>query len=192
MMSFHLLVNFFSRSPGSTNDPNLIRTPIATTPTATSIPPLVTLASNVLPSPTNMHQTSRFSIRADVSYDTNHKVLTAALELPGVRRQDVNITLGTCLYNGVRQICISGRTVPASSMLGNIRPVRERKFGEYSRIFAVPMDTKVRFLVLSLFTYLEFTTEGHTRRFSLSFSHTLFFFLYLASVDRLIETNISA
>jgi hypothetical protein len=95
---------------------------------------------------------NKYSIRGDVTYDTVNKILIATLELPGVRKQDLNITLGTCLYNGVRQITISGTTSPRFPVDENpnayfathLRPVRERKYGEYQRVFAVPNETKVR------------------------------------------------
>ena len=70
------------------------------------------------------------------------------LELPGVKKADVRATLSTCHYNGVRQITVSGHTnpvFPMSSETGGDLTVRERKFGEFTRTFPVPVDIKVRF-----------------------------------------------
>lgn len=94
----------------------------------------------------------RFIIRTDANYDPESKVLTAMLELPGVKKADVRVTLSTCYYNGVRQITVSGHSDPVfRSMSSEGRPgadltIRERKFGEFIRTLPVPSDIKVRFL----------------------------------------------
>ena len=72
------------------------------------------------------------------------------LELPGVKKADVRVTLSTCYYNGVRQITVSGHTYPVFSMSseggsGGDMTIRERKFGEFTRTIPVPSDIKVRF-----------------------------------------------
>jgi len=84
----------------------------------------------------------RFIIRADVHYDAESKLLTAHLELPGLKKRDLSITLSTCVYNRVRQVVIAGRSKPMLPEVGYA--IRERKFGEFSRTFAVPPETKVR------------------------------------------------
>lgn len=95
-----------------------------------------------------------YVIRADVHVDPESKVFTALLELPGVRKDEVRVTLSSCLYNGVKQVSISGRTRDpfASSEggrgLGKI--VRERKYGRFIRTFAVSSDTKVRLIFESV------------------------------------------
>src|ERR1700691_4397003 len=83
----------------------------------------------------------RFIIRADVHYDTESKLLTAHLELPGLKKRDLSITLSTCVYNRVRQVVIAGRSKPTLPEVGYA--IKERKFGEFSRTFAVPPETKV-------------------------------------------------
>lgn len=91
-----------------------------------------------------------YLIRADVHVDPESKVFTALLELPGVGKDEVRVTLSSCLYNGVKQVAISGRTrdpFPSSEGgrgLGKI--VRERKYGRFIRTFAVSSDTKVRLI----------------------------------------------
>ena len=72
------------------------------------------------------------------------------LELPGVKKADVRVTLSTCYYNGVRQVTVSGYTNPVFPISSEGGPggdltVRERKFGEFTRTFPVPADIKVRF-----------------------------------------------
>jgi HSP20 family molecular chaperone IbpA len=90
----------------------------------------------------------RYIIRTDSNYDPESKVLTAMLELPGVKKADVRVTLSTCHYNGVRQITVSGHTNPVFAVspegIGADLTIRERKFGEFTRTFAVPTDIKVR------------------------------------------------
>lgn len=84
----------------------------------------------------------RFIIRADVHYDADNKLLTVQLELPGLKKRDLSITLSTCVYNRVRQVVIAGRSKPMLPETGYT--IRERKFGEFSRTFAVPPETSVR------------------------------------------------
>jgi hypothetical protein len=74
------------------------------------------------------------------------------LELPGVKKSEVRVTLSTCYYNRVKQVTVYGRTrpvFPVSAFPEGIDgppdlTVRERKFGDFSRTFAVPSETKVR------------------------------------------------
>jgi HSP20 family molecular chaperone IbpA len=71
------------------------------------------------------------------------------LELPGVKKADVRVTLSNCCYNGVRQITVCGHTrpvfpAPPAGGPGGDLTVRERKFGEFIRTFAVPPGIKVR------------------------------------------------
>jgi len=108
-----------------------------------------------------------YLIRGDVHVDPESKVFTALLELPGVRKDEVRVTLSSCLYNGVKQVAVSGRTRDpfASSEggrggLGKI--VRERKYGRFIRTFAVSSDTKVRLI-------FEFVRSRRSRFVSSSF-----------------------
>lgn len=106
-------------------------------------------------------QLPRYGIRTDAQYDPVTKVLTASMELPGMKKSDLKIALSTCIVNRVRQISVSGILRPffpqavsnsvASVMAGSQSrqvTVRERKYGEYRRTFAVPAETKVRTLPL--------------------------------------------
>ena len=105
----------------------------------------------------------RFFIRADVHYDAESKLLTAHLELPGLKKRDLSITLSTCIYNRVRQIVIAGRSKATLPEAGYA--IKERKYGEFSRTFAVPPETKVGLSVLSwVFSFTEYPDSPVGRR----------------------------
>ena len=105
----------------------------------------------------------RYLIRSDVHYDLGTKTLMAMLELPGVKKSEVRVTLSTCYYNRVKQVTVYGRTrpvFPVSAFPEGIDgppdlTVRERKFGDFSRTFAVPSETKVRSFPLRHLLHLE-------------------------------------
>lgn len=109
-----------------------------------------------------------YIIRMDTHYDPDTHLLTAVLEVPGVRREHLSVRLSTCSYNRVRQITVSGAVFPpfsdvvsplivnpAAAELGaptgassefsstNVS-VRERKYGPCQRVIPVPSDLKVR------------------------------------------------
>ncbi|KAL0063665.1 hypothetical protein AAF712_009357 [Marasmius tenuissimus] len=122
----------------------------------------------------------RYIIRSDIQYDPRTQVLTASMELPGLNKSQLNITLSTCLINRIKQVVVlahaspifppssvltSGGAAAGSSMVGgsmdgsraivssgdagggNEEPpqhyhVRERRYGEFSRTFVVPAETK--------------------------------------------------
>lgn len=112
--------------------PQHIRCFIGSSPIASAIP--------------QQERTRRFIIRTDVHYDVETKVLTAHLELPGLKQRDLSITLSTCWYNRVRQVVVAGRSKPVLPDAGYA--IRERKFGEFQRTFVVPPETKVRLSIL--------------------------------------------
>ncbi|TFY73568.1 hypothetical protein EWM64_g10444 [Hericium alpestre] len=74
--------------------------------------------------------------------------MTALLELPGVKRSDLNIILSTCKYTYVRQITVAGRTTPAFADFerdereGRAQTTRERKYGAFLRRLHVPPNTQ--------------------------------------------------
>ncbi|KAJ7748679.1 hypothetical protein B0H16DRAFT_1319721, partial [Mycena metata] len=82
----------------------------------------------------------RYTIRADTRYDPTTRVLTALLELPGMKRRDLRIKLATTPFNRVRQVTVSGTSRPPTFALTSM--LRERKYGSFSRSFAVPAETK--------------------------------------------------
>ncbi|KAJ7018563.1 hypothetical protein C8F04DRAFT_1243207 [Mycena alexandri] len=95
----------------------------------------------------------RYIIRADTHYDPGTRVLTALLELPGLKRRDVSITLATTPFNRLRQVTVRGQSRPpfllstsSSSSSSTTAPappmLRERKYGRFARAFPVPIDTQ--------------------------------------------------
>ncbi|KAG9218000.1 hypothetical protein CCMSSC00406_0010417 [Pleurotus cornucopiae] len=105
----------------------------ASSPTILAAVPPITRAR---PEPTTRH----FNIRADVQYDPDTKMLTAMLELPGSKRTDLSVRLSTCVWNRVKQVTVSGKSKPGFPE-GSLA-VRERRFGQFSRTFAVGAETK--------------------------------------------------
>ncbi|KAF6757630.1 hypothetical protein DFP72DRAFT_1065418 [Ephemerocybe angulata] len=57
-------------------------------------------------------KTPRYIIRMDTHYDAESHLLTAVLEVPGVKREGLSVRLSTCAYNRVRQITVSGVVQP--------------------------------------------------------------------------------
>ncbi|KAJ7746431.1 hypothetical protein DFH07DRAFT_589903 [Mycena maculata] len=83
----------------------------------------------------------RYIIRTDTHYDPGTRVLTALLELPGLKPRDLRITLATTLFNRVRQLTVSGTSRPPFPP-SSANVLRERKYGRFTRQFPVPADTK--------------------------------------------------
>ncbi|KAJ6469408.1 hypothetical protein C8R45DRAFT_837500 [Mycena sanguinolenta] len=113
--------------------------------TATS-PAFVSSEAQNIP-PARATDARRYFIRTDTHYDPGTRVLTAMLELPGLRKNDLTITLATTLFNRVRQVTVNGHSRPpfAPSSSTSAAPVlRERRYGRFTRSFSVPADTKVR------------------------------------------------
>ena len=67
--------------------------------------------------------------------------MTAMLELPGLKKSDMRIVMNVCPYSRARQLTISGRS--RSSLPPGVYAVQERKFGDFSRVIPLPIDTKV-------------------------------------------------
>ncbi|KAF8217689.1 hypothetical protein K438DRAFT_1952569 [Mycena galopus ATCC 62051] len=111
----------------------------------TPIAPPETAAAELRPwePPAASAEGRRYIIRADTHYDPNTRVLTALLELPGMRKHDLTITLATTLFNRVRQVTVNGQSRPPFSPTSAPVPVlRERRYGRFTRAFSVPADTK--------------------------------------------------
>ena len=85
--------------------------------------------------------TKRYGIRADVHFDAASNEMTVMLELPGLKKSDIHIVMNVCPYSRVRQLTISGRS--RSPLPPGVYQVQERKFGDFSRVVALPMDSKV-------------------------------------------------
>jgi HSP20 family protein len=83
----------------------------------------------------------RMLIRADVHFNALSNEMTAVFELPGLKKHDLEIKMYICPYSRVRQIIITGRSRPV--LPAGVYTVQERKFGDFYRTVAVPLDTKV-------------------------------------------------
>ncbi|KAL0957984.1 hypothetical protein HGRIS_000161 [Hohenbuehelia grisea] len=122
------MTSFGSAGPSGSSSPMGTVTHIAETPSLSRRPEQ------------HVHQ---YTPRSDVHYDPDSQQLTAMLELPGVRKADMIIKLLTCAWNRVKQVTITGRS--NSIFPPDALAVRERKFGIFSRTFAVPAETKPDF-----------------------------------------------
>ncbi|KAK7677180.1 hypothetical protein QCA50_019889 [Cerrena zonata] len=74
--------------------------------------------------------------RMDIHEDEKQNVITATFELPGLKKEDVNIDVNNNLLN------ISGETKFSSEKDENGFVVRERKFGKFSRSVPLPQGVK--------------------------------------------------
>ena len=90
----------------------------------------------------------RYGIRADIHFNAEENVITAMFEIPGVKRDDMRITMSVCPFSRVRQVSISGMSRSMLPLQGH--SVRERKFGEFFRTMVVPPETKVRAFLRSV------------------------------------------
>ncbi|OSD08793.1 hypothetical protein PYCCODRAFT_1380687 [Trametes coccinea BRFM310] len=90
----------------------------------------------------------RYGIRADIHYNTEENVIIAVFELPGVKRNDLRITMSMCPFTRVRQINIAGISRPVLPSQGH--GVRERKYGQFMRTLAVPPETKPKDVQITL------------------------------------------
>ena len=136
-----------------------------------SLPPSVGLSLNSslgLPSAPLSLQPAvverNYAIRADVFYDKDANLMKAMLELPGLKKSDLKITLSRCPYTCVKQLTVSGKSKPVFPDGG--LAVKERRFGRFYRTMAVPSDTTVR-LSLSLYSLARVSNgENRSRRSS--------------------------
>lgn len=80
-------------------------------------------------------------IRTDVHYSEQSNVLTAMLELPGVKKADLSLALRICPHSRVKQLSVSGKSGPVFADEGYT--LRERKYGEFHRMLVVPPETTV-------------------------------------------------
>ena len=82
------------------------------------------------------------SRRMDVHEDEKTNTVTATFELPGLKKEDVNIDV----QNNV--LTISGETKISSERDENGYAVRERRYGKFSRSIPLPQGVKVSILPL--------------------------------------------
>ena len=83
----------------------------------------------------------RFVCRVDVHEDKEKNLVTAAFELPGIAKEDINIDV----QNNV--LTVSGETNSGMNKNENAFVLRERRFGRFSRSIPVPEGIKVSRMV---------------------------------------------
>ena len=77
----------------------------------------------------------------DIHEDEKQNLITATFELPGLKKEDVNIDV----HNNL--LTISGGTKVTTENDENGYVVRERRFGKFSRSVPLPQGVKVRVLL---------------------------------------------
>lgn len=83
---------------------------------------------------------ARLLITADAHFDQDNNLLTATFELPGMKRDDLQVSLNVCPYSRSRQIHIQASNRPA--VPHSPTTVYERKYGNLWRSLNVPIETK--------------------------------------------------
>ena len=73
----------------------------------------------------------------DLHEDSEKNIVTASFELPGLKKEDVNIDV----HDG--RLAVSGETKISSNHEENGYAVRERRFGKFSRTLQLPRGVKV-------------------------------------------------
>lgn len=76
-------------------------------------------------------------LRMDLQEDPKNNIVTATFELPGVKREDVNINVHE------NRLAFSGENSTKESEDGNFA-VKERQFGKFSRTLPLPLGVQVR------------------------------------------------
>ena len=79
----------------------------------------------------------------DLHEDAQKNVVTATFELPGLKKEDVNIEVNN------NRLTVSGESSSSSEKDDNGYAVRERRYGKFSRTLQLPQGVKVCFFFLS-------------------------------------------
>ena len=97
--------------------------------------------TEALSAPQTSLKPRRLLISTNLYYDTSNNEVVAELELPGVKKEALNITLATCPITGCRQLKVQSST--KSSIPVGAFAVHERRTGACIRYIYVPLDTQV-------------------------------------------------
>jgi HSP20 family molecular chaperone IbpA len=127
-MSFLYLFSYESRRSFSPSMPSVPRT----LPRAT-IPP-----HSMAQRPGEARSRTLY-MRADVHYDPSSRMMTAMLELPGVKKSDIGMTLSRCPFSRVKQLTIRGRAASVFPEDDSGYSLRERRYGDLIRLAALPL-----------------------------------------------------
>ncbi|KAK7693164.1 hypothetical protein QCA50_002730 [Cerrena zonata] len=128
------------KTPARTSEPN---TPLETTKSISmSHSHAVAGSSSGVPQPIleepQPKAPQRFSIRTDLRFDKVSGLMIALLEVPGLQKSDIKISLGICQRTGVQVLSVIG----SSHLASGDWVVQERKHGELARTLPVPLGTK--------------------------------------------------
>ena len=93
--------------------------------------------------------------RLDLYEDKNSNLVTATLELPGMKKEDISIDVHQ------EQLTITGEAEADSEVKDGAYTLRERKFGKFTRSIKLPKGTKASF---SPRFYLNFINASHRRK----------------------------
>lgn len=100
----------------------------------------------------------------DVHEDTQANTVTATFELPGLKKEDVNIDV----HNNI--LTVSGESKADESRDENGWAVRERRYGKFSRSVPLPQGVKVSFsaalMVPDQDAYVNFSRARKSRPLS--------------------------
>ncbi|KAJ3769123.1 HSP20-like chaperone [Lentinula raphanica] len=80
--------------------------------------------------------TSSIKPKMDLHEDSSNNTVTATFELPGLRKEDVNVDV----HDG--RLTISGETKSSSEHQEEGYAIRERKSGKFSRMLRLPRGVK--------------------------------------------------
>ncbi|KAI0079019.1 hypothetical protein K474DRAFT_1592834, partial [Panus rudis PR-1116 ss-1] len=78
------------------------------------------------------------SLRTDIQYDVATNTMVAILEVPGLSKDDLTLTLRSCPFSRIRHLTVSGLRQPPEGTWA----FREQKYGNFGRTIVVPPDTK--------------------------------------------------
>jgi hypothetical protein len=150
--------------PGT--QPHHIAPPLPRRSSSSSTQPAMTVPPMMAPvalSPPDQSMTPgsdvRLGIRTDRHYDPVTRIWEAVLELPGVKKSDVHVTLELSTFNHMKEVKVRAEIKPVlpfvyflpqaapgySSSSANSLPmsVRERKYGVYYRAFSFGPELRV-------------------------------------------------
>lgn len=77
----------------------------------------------------------------DLHEDAEKNTVTASFELPGLKKEDINIDI----HDG--RLTVSGETKISEEREEDGYAIRERRFGKFSRTLRLPQGIKVRFMI---------------------------------------------
>jgi len=114
------------------------------------------------------HENQSLRPRIDVHESADANVVTANVELPGLKKEDIHIDI----HNN--RLTISGEVTQTSDLDKDGYTVKERRFGKFSRSLSLPLSTKAEDVKASLndgiltVTFPKTSAEQEARRVSIN------------------------